>query len=126
MVTCDSSSCGICVCSTVSGWLADAKFGNYKVFRIGVVLLFIATVINCSILVLEELLWESNHTLKWVHFLLCGTLGAVGSCACITALPLGLDQMPDASASSIASYIACMVCLQCSCWRISSSKTIPT
>ena len=26
----------------LSGWLADAKFGNYKVFRAGAVLLFIS------------------------------------------------------------------------------------
>ena len=31
----------------LSGWLADAKFGNYVVFRAGAVLLFISTVINC-------------------------------------------------------------------------------
>ena len=30
----------------MTGWLADAKFGNYKVFRVGAVLLFISTVIN--------------------------------------------------------------------------------
>ena len=39
----------------LSGWLADAKLGNYKVFRFGVVLLFISTVLNCLLLVLEEL-----------------------------------------------------------------------
>ena len=43
------------------------------------------------------------------------SLFAVGCCACIvtacivTALPLGLDQMPDASSTSITSYIAWLV-----------------
>ena len=34
----------------------------------------------------------------------------IGFCACfVTALPLGLDQMPDASSSSITSYITWFV-----------------
>ena len=95
----------------LSGWLADAKFGNYKVFRAGAVLLFIATVINCLVLVLEELVWENGHVLKWIHLLLGSSFWAVGACACtLTALHLGLDQMPDASSSSISSYIAWFVC----------------
>ena len=95
----------------LSGWLADAKFGNYKVFRTGAVLLFIATVMNCLLLILEEVLWENNQILKWIYLCLGSTLFVVGICACLaTALPLGLDQMPDASSSSITSYIAWFVC----------------
>ena len=102
------------VSAPLSGWLADAKFGNYKVFRVGALLLFTDTVMNCLLLILEELLWQDNYVLKCVHFGLCGTLGFVGICACmLTALPLGLDQMPDASSSSIASYIAWFVCSIC-------------
>ena len=42
---------------------------------------------------------------------LAGTFFIVGACACsVTALPLGLDQMPDASSTSISSYIAWFVC----------------
>ena len=95
----------------LSGWLADAKFGNYKVFRVGAVLLFISTVINCLLLILEELVWENSSVLKWIHLLLSSSLFVVSTCACfVTALPLGLDQMPDASSSSITSYIAWFVC----------------
>ena len=101
----------VVVSAPLSGWLADAKFGNYKVFRVGAVLLFVVTVMNCLFLILEELFWEGNHTLKVAH--LCSSLCffGVGGCACaVTALPLGLDQMPDASSSSLASYIAWFVC----------------
>ena len=48
------------VSAPLSGWLADAKFGNYKVFRAGAVLLFIVTVMNGLLLILEEVLWENN------------------------------------------------------------------
>ena len=99
------------VSAPLSGWLADAKFGNYKVFRVGAVLLFISTVMNCLLLILEELVWESSLVLKWVHLLLGSSLFVVSGCACfVTALPLGLDQMPDASSSSITSYITWFVC----------------
>ena len=95
----------------LSGWLADAKFGNYKVFRVGTVLLFIATVMNCLFLIMEELVWEGNYVLKVVHICLSLCFLMTGGSACVvTALPLGLDQMPDASSSSIASYIAWLVC----------------
>ena len=98
------------VSAQLSGWLADAKFGNYKVFRAGAVLLFIASVMNCLLLILE-VVWGNNQVLKWIHLCLASTLSVVGTCACLaTALPLGLDQMPDASSSSITSYIAWFVC----------------
>ena len=86
----------VVVSAPLSGWLADAKFGNYKVFIVGAVLLFISAVLNCLLLILEELVWENNSVLKWTHLCLCGSLFVAGGCACfVTALPLGLDQMPD-------------------------------
>ena len=95
----------------VTGWLADAKFGNYRVFRAGAVLLFMSMAIICLLLVLEELVWEGIQELKWMNLCLTGSIFIVGACACfVTALPLGLDQMPDASSSSITSYIAWFVC----------------
>ena len=95
----------------LSAWLADAKFGNYKVFKFSSVLLFISAVMNCLLLILKKLVWESSLVLKWIHLVLGSTLFVVSGCAClVTALPLGLDQMPDASSSSITSYIAWFVC----------------
>ena len=94
----------------LSGWLADAKFGNYKVFRAGAVLLFISTVINCLMLILETTA-EISDVLRWILLCSCAGLSVVSGCACfVTALPLGLDQMPDASSSNITSYIAWFVC----------------
>ena len=101
----------ILVSAPLSGWLADAKFGNYKVFRVGAVVLFICTVMNCLFMILEALAWENSSVLKWIHFCLVSSLFAVGASACcVTALPLGLDQMPDASSSNVSSYIAWFVC----------------
>ena len=108
-----SCSLSTIVSAPLLGWLADAKFGNYKVFKVGAILLFISAVMICSFLISE--VWETNHVLKWIHYCLGGNLLVVGGCAClVTALPLGLDQMPDASSSNITSYIAWFVCTLCS------------
>ena len=47
---------------------------------------------------------------KYIHLCFCGSLFAAGSSACfVTALPLDLDQMPDASSSSIISHTSSFV-----------------
>ena len=91
----------------LSGWLADARLGNYKVFRAGTILLLISTVLNCLMLILEATVEVDNELLQWTLLTLTGTLFISGSCTCVvTALPLCLDQMPDASTSNITSLIA--------------------
>ena len=52
------------------------------------------------------LILEDNNTAKLTHLIVAGTLFSAGMCVCsASSLPLGLDQMPDASASSISSFI---------------------
>ena len=60
----------------------DAKFGNYKVFRVGVVLLFIATVMNCLFLILEAENLKINNVLMWTHLCIVYGFLALGVCAC--------------------------------------------
>ena len=57
----------------MTGWLADVQFGNYKVFRTGVVLLFISSVLNCLMKVLEAIFWEDSQVLEWIHVSISGT-----------------------------------------------------
>ena len=58
----------VAVSAPLSGWLADAKFGNYKVFIVGAVLLFISTVMNCLLLILEELVSGADPENKQWRF----------------------------------------------------------
>ena len=96
-----------CLSAPAAGWMADAKFGNYRVFKSGVTFLFLFSALYCLSLVLEALFWKSNKIFLWIRFGLSSSLLPVGGCTCIvTALPLGLDQMPDASASNITCLIA--------------------
>ena len=125
----------ILISPPLSGWLANAKLGNYRVFSVGCVLLFVSTVFLCSFLVMKELY---SDVLLCVHFTVVVIFWVLGSFMCIvTALQLGLDQMPDASSSNISSYIAWFVCalfagsflsffvsLMCSCLRCENSPVV--
>ena len=95
----------------LAGWLADAKLGNYKVFKAGSVLLFIAAIVRSSPILLLSFKEDADFTWKItlslaIRIISC-SIGLIGTAAClVTALQLGLDQMPDASADNITSFIA--------------------
>ncbi len=92
----------------LAGWLADAKFGNYKVVRFGIWLLFLATVFNCFYNLIAPFV---DNTLVLSLFVLVTNLFLVGAVSCSLVLfQLGMDQMPDASSSSISSFITWFAC----------------
>ena len=88
-----------------SGWLADAKLGNYRVMKYSFVLLFLTTLLSSVITLLPGI----AHYVYVVSVVYCigGSISIVAVVACfVTLLQLGLDQMPDASSSNITSFIA--------------------
>ena len=90
----------------LAGWLADSKFGNFKVFTFGAVLLLLSVLISsmCTILITNINSWASVLSSAVVP--IAYTLWLVGLAAClVTALQLGLDQMPDASTMNKISFI---------------------
>ena len=97
------------VCAPLCGWLADARFGKYRVFKTGSVLCFSAVVMLCVLLLVV-----SNEQLSPVIVLIgpiLYCLGLIGTAAClVTSLQQGLDQMPDASTANITSFISWFVC----------------
>ena len=89
----------------LSGWLADVRFGRYKIFKVGTILLFISAMCCSGYIVAVQSL--SLTTANGIVGTLLSTMSCVGIGMClITTLQLGLDQMPDASSSNITSYIA--------------------
>ena len=91
-----------------SGWLADAKLGNYRVMKYSFVLLFFLCVLSSACTLVPSI----AHNVYVVSVLYClgGILFIVAGVAClVTSLQLGLDQMPDASSSNITSFIAWFV-----------------
>ena len=102
----------------LSGWLADAKLGNFKVARFGFFLVFIAT-LCCSVYTcFLELPIVTNLyfiLIFWCTVISIMAIGVAGFFA--TSLQLGLDQIPDASSSQITSFIAWFVfCLYAGSW----------
>ena len=97
------------VCIPLSGWLADQKFGNFKVFRAGCVLMFLGSVSLClEILVLKNI--DSNGRGSFIASIVAASLTDLvflsgGSASLVTVFQLGLDQMPDASSTDIINYI---------------------
>ena len=103
------------VFAPVAGWLADVKLGNYKLFRVGSILTFSSLVLGCvCVLVLENV--DGLNRLAGIFGggivpTVIISMACVGGLSClVTALQLGLDQMPDASAENISSFIAWFVC----------------
>ncbi len=88
-----------------SGWLADAKLGNYRVMKCSSVLLFLISLLSSAFTLVPDI----AHYVYAVSVLYCigGSIFIVAVAAClVTSLQLGLDQMPDASSSNITSFIA--------------------
>ncbi len=75
-----------------------------RCFRFGVLLLFVSTVLTCICQIIKE---EGVHlTVTMVAIATAVLVAYLGVSACIvTALQLGLDQMPDASSDNIISFI---------------------
>ena len=82
------------VCTLLCGWLADARFGKYRVFKTGSIVLFSLEVMLC----LCSLVFSNTFVPPVV---IIST-----ACCIVTSLQLGLDQMPDASTANITSFIS--------------------
>ncbi len=83
-----------------SGWLADAKLGNYRVMKYCFVLLFFLCLLSSAFTLVPDI----THYVYVVSVLSCigVSLLIIAGVACsVTSLQLGLDQMPDASSSNI-------------------------
>ena len=99
-----------------SGWLADAKLGNYRVMKYSFVLLFFLCLFSSAFTLVPNI----THYVYVVSVLYCigGILFLVAAVACfVTSLQLGLDQMPHASSSNITSFIAWFAfCIYAGIW----------
>ncbi len=88
----------------IAGWLADVRYGHFKVFKFGALLFFVSTVLTCICLIMSI---ETVHpTVTRITSTAAVLVAYLGFSACtVTALQLGLDQMPDASSDNIISFI---------------------
>ena len=120
----------ILVCVPLIGWFADTRFGNYKVFKAGALLTFLATLLACvCVLILENVSKHSTlaRVLSGGVSLIVYIFAFIGLMACILpSFQLGLDQMPDASPANITSFIAWTVfSFGAGCWIADFLYVIP-
>ena len=99
------------VCTLLCGWLADARFGKYRVFKTGSVVLFSVEVMLCLCSLVFSNKLVPPVVIVVITRIVLG-LDLIGTTSCIvTSLQFGrLDQMPDASAANITSFISWFVC----------------
>ena len=99
----------------IAGWLADTKLGNYQTFKTGTILIFLAGIVRSIkmitmlyiVIVLPINDYFSTESIFVAVRIMSSLVGLIGIAVCfVTALQLGLDQMPDASADNITSFIA--------------------
>ena len=97
------------------GLLAHSKLQDYTISRIGFILLFLVTMVSSIyVLVLGPRLgygfgFGKYRLINEVVYCMLLCLGVVALTCFMCILQLGLDQMPDASSSSITSFIAWIV-----------------
>ena len=101
----------VCFALPLSGWLADTHFGNFKAFRAGSVLLFLGSVLMCVCVLLAT---SFNNQASFLASIVIGPISHLlsfsgGSACFVTVFQLGLDQMPDASSTTITNYITSYV-----------------
>ncbi len=88
----------------IAGWLADVRYGNFKVFKFGALLIFVSTVLTCIYLIMNVV--RVHPTVTVITSIAAVLVAYLGVSACtVTALQLGLDQMPDASSDNIISFV---------------------
>ena len=92
----------------ILGWLADAKLGNYGVFKLSCFFLLVASIFgSIYILYVPKLNSIALQYTSAVVLVLAFAVGIASIAVCVmTALQLGLDQMPDASSTNVSSFIS--------------------
>jgi len=93
------------MCTPLAGWMADMWLGNFTVFKTGVLFNLIASVALSICVLLVSNMEESNAFNVTQNIILYSIIFIAISMFSVTALQLGLDQMPDASSDNIISFI---------------------
>ncbi len=91
----------------LAGLLASTYFGRYKTLYTGLWLMWARSVVTVLVFILLRLFPSYNETTIWFSI---DVIADIGYCVgftlfLVTAVPFGLDQMPDASGDQIKAFI---------------------
>ena len=96
------------------GWLADAKFGRYRVMQRSLWIMWVAAVLLLAVSTVQYSLTTvydiSGDISLWVVFLpvlvIIYIVGAIGTAGFqVNLIPFGIDQLEDGSAEEISSFL---------------------
>ena len=106
------------VFALLSGWIADRRFGNHTMVRVGVVVSFLASILASVLQLTVGEHIDELHTTAYIIYTLIHCLGFAGrAMILVTSVQLGLDQMPEANSANVTSFIAWFVaCLYAGNW----------
>ena len=90
----------------LAGWLADVRFGRYKVIRCSMWIMWIsAIVLSCGEVVLSLLNLNNEIFYRRILLILLFPLGIGFGGFQANVIQFGVDQLPDASSSEILTFI---------------------
>ena len=114
------------VFALLSGWIADRRFGNHTMVRVGVVVSFLASILATVLQLTVGEHIDELHTAVYIIYTLIHCFGFAGrAMILVTSVQLGLDQMPEANSVNITSFIAWFVaCLYAGNWINSLFSTV--
>ena len=92
------------------GWLADAKMGNYKVMKMGIIVILLASVLVSliSLIIYNTSLNSEQHlAVRKALLVAISLLYSTGMISIlVSSFQLSMEQMPDASAENITSLVS--------------------
>lgn len=85
----------------IFGWLADTRFGRYKVIKWSIVTLLVLTTAFCITSIFQTSFTAINKLLLLLHMLMVTVLGGIVA----NIVQFGTDQLYDASSLDIVSFL---------------------
>ncbi len=83
---------------------------TYRVFRVGAIVLLLAIIITCICSLVLSNVSQHSTVISYGANLMVYIMGFIEYLSCtVSAVQLGLDQMPDASSANITSYVTWLV-----------------
>ena len=95
----------------LAGWLADVRFGRFKVIYWSSVIMWIATILITLSFVVEQLAKPYHSVHQYAKIALLAFLGTGYGIFQANIIQFGVDQLTDASTTEIISFINWFTCV---------------
>ena len=94
----------------LTGWLADIRFGHYKVIRWSMWIMWVASMLATMNSVMDQIILGHHNTFTVISYILSFVLAFSFGGYQANIFQFGLDQLQDASTTEITAFITWYVC----------------